>query len=735
MDSFTVQLVNLTRRSNPSRPAPGQSFVQWRRLRGAVATLSAVLLGMVSAPAVSAQAPPPELFTPIANNRIADATPEQNSRLQRLRSRATTQSVSLIQINLNALKGNQLRIAIPGAATFDLSKTGGDLRGDRDFTWSGAAAEQKANATVVVRDGEVTGSITDPAGLYRIEPVGNTVYALVKVDSAKMPPEEPPSFRQKEQERGAVIPPNLDLRLGDNSTTQIDVLVAYTPAAKAAVSNIDSTIALAVAEANQSYVNSKINIRLNLVDTLPMTYTETGKTYDQILLDFAADSTVNQHRNQSGADLAAMIINQSDYCGLADAIMANPSTAFAIVHYDCATGYYSFAHELGHLMGARHNEQADSTPTPFAYGHGYQHLAAPLWRTVMAYACASPCTRLQYWSNPDVAYSGAVMGTAAVNNNARVLNETRQTVAAFRNPPVTVTQFPIWGVITSAGKQSGTPNWTSTYNTAQKWFEITIPGENYYYLADTAVATPSFGTGARGMCTSGSVGSKLLVECYDGSGNPVAPVSVSFATFKQPSQAGTYQGPLAYGVVAKSGAKQSGSANWTSTFNATDKQFEIAISGEKYHYLAYSTVVTPSFSTGAEGFCTSSSVNNKLLVKCYDCSGNVVAPVSFSFASFKGAGAYQKPLVFGVVSTTGKKESGTANFTSKYDPAAKQYSITITGQNYYYGSFATVVTPSFATGVKGFCTTGSVSNNLIVHCYSSAGAPLAPVSFGFATFK
>ena len=723
---FTSRLVNTTRRSAPSRPASGRLFV--------LSMTGFAALGVVSSGAMYAQNPPPELFTPVANNRLADATPEQNSRLEQLRGRASTQSVNLIQINLNALKGSQLRIAVPGAAPMDLAKTGGDLRGERDFTWSGSA-DQKANATVVVRDGEVTGSITNSTGLYRIEPVGNGVHALVKVDTAKLPPEEPPSFRQKEQQKGAQIPLKLDLKPADTTTTQVDVLVAYTPAAKAAVSNINATIALAVAEANQSYVNSQVNIRLNLVDTLPVSYSETGKTFDQILADFVANPTVTQHRDQAGADLAAMIINKTDYCGLADAIMANASTAFAIVHYDCATGYYSFAHELGHLMGARHNQQIDSSTTPFAYGHGYQHLTSPVWRTIMAYDCAGGCSRLQYWSNPNVPYSGAAMGTAVTNNNARVLNETRGTVAAFRNAPVTVSQFPIWGVISGAGKQSGTPNWTSTYNTAQKWFEITIPGENYFYLADTTVATPSFSTGARGMCTSGSVGNKLLLECYDGAGNPVQPVSVGFATFKQPSQAGAYQGPLAYGVVGKAGAKLSGGANWSSTFNAADKQFEIAITGEKYFYLAYSTIVTPSFATGAEGFCTSSSVNNKLLVKCFDCSGNAVAPVSFSFASFKGAGAYQKPLAFGVVSTSGKKESGTANFTSKFDAAAKQYAITIAGQNYYFGSYATVVTPSFATGVKGFCTTGSVSNNLIVQCYNPGGSPITPVSFGFATFK
>jgi hypothetical protein len=686
---------------------------------------------------VIAQPRPPELFTPVANNRIANASADQNRRLEQIRARPTTQSVSLMRINLDALKGNELRIAIPGVAAFDISKTGGDLRTARDFTWSGSApADHGANATVVVRNGDVTGSITSPAGLYRITPVGNGVHALVKVDTKKLPPEEPPSIHQKEQRPQSAVPRPADVNLADTGTTQIDVLVAYTPAAKAAVDDIDATIALAVAEANQSYVNSNINIRLNLVDTLQVAYTESGKTFDKILADFVANPVVNQHRDQSAADLSAMIINQTDYCGLADDIMAKASTSFAIVHYDCATGYYSFAHELGHLMGARHNEQADSSTSPFAYGHGLQHRTpAPTWRTVMAYVdgCPGDCNRLQYWSNPDVKYNGYAMGTAATNNNARVLNETRATVAGFRVP--SLTQFPVWGVASASGKQSGTPNWGSSFDPAQKWFDVNIQGENYHYLADTTLVTPSVGTGAKAYCTSGSVSNKLLIECFDGAGNAVAPVSFGFATFKQPGSSGAYQGPLAFGVISSSGKKESGTTNWTASFNAAAKQYDIAISGENYFYLSYATIATPSFATGAKGYCTTGSVNNKLVVKCYDCNGNAVAPVSFSFATFKGAGAYQKPLAFGVVSSSGKKESGTANWSTTLKSAAKQYEVAITGESYFYLSYATVVTPSFGTGAKGYCTTGSVGNKLMINCFDKTGNAVIPVSFGFATFK
>jgi peptidyl-Asp metalloendopeptidase len=376
---------------------------------------------------------PLQLFTQVSNQ--FDETPLQAQRLKLINDLPTTKSVQLIRINQNALTTSDLAVSLPGVGSLSLERTGGEASDVRNFTWTGVLREEQAGGTTMVsRNGEITGSISTPMGLYRITPLGGGMHALVQVDSAKFPRDEPESFRAKEFQNQ-----QLELRGGsaaDAGQVQIDVLVAYTPAAKAGVADIDATIALAVAEANQSYVNSGIKIRLNLVDSFQVTYTETGKTFDTILANFVANPDVNRRRDQSGADLAALIIDQSDYCGLADAIMASPSAAFAVVYYDCATGYYSFAHELGHLMGARHNEQVDPSTTPFAYGHGYLHLTPPpAWRTIMAYDCPQSCQRLQYWSNPRINYGTQPMGTAAINDNARVLNETAATVSAFRTRP------------------------------------------------------------------------------------------------------------------------------------------------------------------------------------------------------------------------------------------------------------------------------------------------------------
>lgn len=399
-----------------------------------------VLIGVHATLGISmAFAEAPELFTPLPADQLKDVSPAQTQRIDQIKQRPTTMSVSLVRIAANALSGNSTRMSLPNAKTLNFDKSNVETRSTTDFTWFGTLSGVPGKATLVVHDGNITGTIRDDGNLYRVEPVGNGVHAVIKVDESRFPPDHPPSFKDKEK-HGDIRPITpaepRDTKRSDGPVG-IDVLVAYTSAAHTAVSDIAATIQLAVAEANQSYQNSGVNIRLTLVDSFEISYSESGKTYDTILADFVGMADVNNRRNSSGADMAAMIINQSDYCGLADAIQANASNAFAIVHYDCATGYYSFAHELGHLQGARHDPANDPTTTPFAYGHGFQHTSpSPRWRTIMAYNCSPSCSRLQYWSNPNINYNGTAMGTATTNDNARVLNETATTVAGFRSPPV-----------------------------------------------------------------------------------------------------------------------------------------------------------------------------------------------------------------------------------------------------------------------------------------------------------
>lgn len=62
--------------------------------------------------------------------------------------------------------------------------------------------------------------------------------------------------------------------------------------------------------------------------------------------------SVHSKRDEFGADLVVLIAGPSyGYCGQAYNSPGSAKWAFSVVKYTCATGYYSFAHEMGHNMG------------------------------------------------------------------------------------------------------------------------------------------------------------------------------------------------------------------------------------------------------------------------------------------------------------------------------------------------------------------------------------------------
>ena len=185
--------------------------------------------------------------------------------------------------------------------------------------------------------------------------------------------------------------------------------------------------------------------RINLVHVAEVAYSEAGFDFAQALYDLQGTSdgeidNVHSLRNTYGADLVVMIVEGNyQYCGIGFLMTSGPSTSFApyaftVVARNCATGYYSFAHEMGHNMGSHHDHNnADGALYPYSYG--YQD-PTNAFRTIMAYNCASGCPRVNYWSNPDVQYGGRTTGIADYADNHRSLNNTAATVAAFRANPV-----------------------------------------------------------------------------------------------------------------------------------------------------------------------------------------------------------------------------------------------------------------------------------------------------------
>jgi hypothetical protein len=82
-------------------------------------------------------------------------------------------------------------------------------------------------------------------------------------------------------------------------------------------------------------------------------------------------------------------------------------------------------------MGSQHNPENGSGPT-FPYGFG--HYVNGSYRTVMSYVdpCTSGCTRVAYFSNPNVIFNGQPTGINNARDNARSINNTADVITGYR---------------------------------------------------------------------------------------------------------------------------------------------------------------------------------------------------------------------------------------------------------------------------------------------------------------
>jgi len=412
--------------------------------------LRCLAAGLAAAPLGSALAAS-ALFTPAP---LVLKAPQTDAAYQALAARPSTHAMQLVTVDADRLGDRVdavvLNLDFDGAFDVPLRRTSSYRSEDGSLVWLGSvegadarslvgpdevASDSMNDAILVLHDGRVTGNVRVYGQLYAIRPLHDGRTAIVEVDESAMPPDHPPAAYRKLFD--ASTAPDLDATSPGAVTANsvIRVMVNYTPAVAAQVGDVAGLINLAVAESNQGYANSDVAITMQLATTSQVSYSETGN-FDTDLARYRGTSdgymdSIHALRNSSAADVGVLLVTNTAYCGLASAIKATASTAFVEVYWDCATGYYSFAHEIGHLQAARHDPANDPTNSPYKYGHGYQY-ASGGWRTIMAYDCTSGCTRLNYWSNPGKTYNGHAMGTTSRSDNHRVLNNTAATVAAFR---------------------------------------------------------------------------------------------------------------------------------------------------------------------------------------------------------------------------------------------------------------------------------------------------------------
>jgi hypothetical protein len=398
----------------------------------------------------------------VAGHGQADA---RNTRaLEQLLANPSTRDIKLVNVDAGASDAAQIELIVGGRAiTANRSRSertagGSDVwygrvqhAGHAGYAPRETTADPLNDVVLVRRGNQITGNVRVDGQLYRIRPLPSGATAVVEVDENRMPADHPEDAYRAILEQAVRDRPNASPTAGKpcrkncggggtpvepGPTQTIRVMVVATNDAIAAYGgDMQALVELAVAESNQGYANSNVGINMVLANYSTTSYGTVGMSTDLSRFRGTSDGymdAIHATRDGSAADVGVLVDNDASACGLASGIGSSASTAFAVAYWDCITGYYSFAHEIGHLQSARHDPATDGTNTPYAYGHGYRS-PSNTWRTIMAYNCTGAgCPRLNYWSNPAVTYGGVPMGTYDKSHNQRVLVETKATIAGFR---------------------------------------------------------------------------------------------------------------------------------------------------------------------------------------------------------------------------------------------------------------------------------------------------------------
>lgn len=302
------------------------------------------------------------------------------------------------------------------------------------------------NANFVINGGRVFGQIRMEGKVFEVQTLQDGRQIMVERDFSKIGYEDDTPLESKS--RGGKKKQDFLAPLAVNSseTQAISPLAVSNIRVMQIISNraIDSLggtgpavdrMNFFISQSNQAYAATGIEITFQsagLFRTEGGSERSTAQSNVQGLVntnDGFQDSITTNTRNSRSADLVGMIVatpNDPGICGIVNNIGANANQAFFVVKASCTD--FTFVHEVGHLFGARH--QNDGTRSPFAFGHGIADFTGN-FRSIMG-TSSTGLPRLGGFSDPAFTVGGRPFGTATFRDNTRVHEIRASEVAGFR---------------------------------------------------------------------------------------------------------------------------------------------------------------------------------------------------------------------------------------------------------------------------------------------------------------
>ena len=243
--------------------------------------------------------------------------------------------------------------------------------------------------------------------------------------------------------------------LQNYTTPVIRVLFVYTQEAAnlgGGPIGIEGLVNYSVNYMNISSNLSEIGLSTQIAAIVPLSQSQ-NTTFSSPLLNQIQDpadgvwDNIHQLRDQYGADLVTLIAQISDVSGIAYLYYGSmPQFGFNVIDWWPSA---TFAHEMGHNLGAAHERAFSPFSGYFDYSYGY--VFGPnnnQYGTIMAYG---GLLKIPHFSNPNVlitnTQNGQSYATGRVNSedNASTLNYVAPFVEQYKSlPSVTPTPLQTW---------------------------------------------------------------------------------------------------------------------------------------------------------------------------------------------------------------------------------------------------------------------------------------------------